>query len=196
VTAAVLLLASALAQIETPVASVQRQSPVSSRVEELAMDNQTNPGDECTLSAMVAEPPSPAKLELIRRYLRLTGTQQRIDSGSFLQPIAVPGGPLSQPMVELQPDVSFRDMFTIPMAALLRAYQPHRHVWQEEYERHVNWEYGEDELRQIVAFLGSGAGQHFLEGERRMNAYVGTNTEELLEQIVSEAQAILRSPDR
>lgn len=144
-------------------------------------------------SAMIEGPPSPAKLELIRRYLRLTGMQRQIDSGSFLQRFAIPGGPLSQAMSSRGANVSFRDMFAIPMEALRSAYEPHRHVWQEEYERHLNWEYTEDELRQIIAFLESNAGQHFLTGEWRMNAYIGTNTEELLEQIVRQAEADLRS---
>lgn len=88
--------------------------------------------------------------------------------------------------------VAFLDVFRIPMDALRRAYEPHRHVWQEAYESHVNWEYSEEELRQIVAFLESPAGRHFLTGEWRMNAYVGTNVEELLEQIIRQAERELR----
>jgi hypothetical protein len=195
VTAAGFLLAWALAQVEIPVASTQQPSPASS-VEVLVMRDQLHPDDGRPPSAMIEEPPTPAKLALIQRYLRLTGTQQRIDSGSFLGRFTLPGGPLAQALMERQPEVSFRDMFAIPIAALRRAYEPHRHVWQEEYERHVNWEYTEDELRQIVAFLESDAGRHFLEGEWRMNAYVDTNTEELLEQIIREAEASLRSPNR
>lgn len=142
---------------------------------------------------MIEEPPSPAKLELIRRYQRLTGMQRQIDRGSFLERFAIPGGPLTEAVSSRGGTVTLRDMFELPMAALRRAYEPHRHVWQEEYERHLNWEYTEDELRQIVAFLESDVGQHFLTGEWRMSAYVGTNTEELLEQIVRQAEAELRS---
>lgn len=155
-----------------------------------------NPQDlehEIAPSAMIETPPSAAKRELIRAYLRLTGLQRRIDSGSFLEPHAFPGGLLTQAMTARGGQVTFRDMFEIPMAALRRAYEPHRHVWQEEYERHLNWEYTEDELRQIVAFLDSAAGRHFLEGQWRMNAYVGTNTEDLEQQIVRDAEAELRS---
>jgi hypothetical protein len=148
--------------------------------------------DRLAPSAMNEAPPSAAKLELIRRYLRLTGLQRRIDSGSFLEHYALLGGPLTQAMGD-RGAISFSDIFEIPMAALRRAYEPHRHVWQEEYERHLNWEYTEDELRQIVAFLEGNAGRHFLEGEWRMNAYVGTNTEDLEAQIVREAGASLRA---
>lgn len=136
--------------------------------------------------------PSPAKLALIRRYLQLNGTQRQIDTGSFLDRYAFPHGVLAQAMAARGGRATLRDMFTVPMDALRRAYAPHRQVWQQEYERHLNWEYSEDQLRQIVAFLESDAGRHFLVGEWRMNAYVGTGTEELLEQIVREAEASLR----
>jgi hypothetical protein len=119
--------------------------------------------------------------------------QRRIDTGSFLERFAMPGGPLTEAVEAGRERISFRELFEIPMAALRRAYEPHRHVWQEEYERHLNWEYTEDELRQIVSFLESDAGRHYLEGEWRMNAYIGTNTEDLLEQIIREAEADVRS---
>lgn len=157
-----------------------------------------SPDSDAASSAMVDEPPSASKLDLIRRYLRVTGLQRRIDTGSFLERFAMPGGRLTKAVAAGRDTISFRDAFRIPMAALLRAYEPHRHVWHEEYERHLNWEYTEDELLQIVSFLESDAGRHYLEGEWRMNAYIGTNTEDLLEQIVREAEADVRSssPDR
>jgi hypothetical protein len=138
-------------------------------------------------------PPSPSKLALIRRYLELNGTQRRIDTGSFLEGYALPDGRLSQALGARGGQATLRELFTTPMDALRRAYEPHRQVWQQEYERHVNWEYSEVELREIVTFLESRAGRHFLTGEWRMNAYVGTNTEELLEQIVRTAETELRS---
>jgi len=160
----------------------------------MAQDGRNADG-ELVPSAMIEEPPSATKLELIRRYLQATGMQRRIDTGSFLERFAMPGGPLTEAATTGRSEISFRDLFEIPMAALRRAYEPHRHVWQEEYERHLNWEYTEDELRQIVAFLESDTGQHYLEGEWRMNAYIGTNTEDLLDQIVQQAEAELRSSD-
>lgn len=190
-TFAALLLAPALA-LQTSAAPTDS----SHASETLVTSDQPPPEIALAPSAMVEEPPSPAKLELIRRYLRLTGTQRRIDSGSFLERYAFPGGRLSEAMAERGGEITFHDLFDIPMAALRRAYEPHRQVWQEEYERHVNWEYTEDELREIVAFLETNAGRHFLDGEWRMNAYVGTNTEELLEQIIREAEASVRSAER
>jgi hypothetical protein len=75
------------------------------------------------------------------------------------------------------------------MAALTTAYAKHRAEYQEAYESHVNWEFTESELAQIVTFLESPVGKHFLDGRRRMEAYVGTDTEDLEEQIVKEAMA-------
>ncbi len=74
----------------------------------------------------------------------------------------------------------------------MAAYDKHRHTWQDEYETHVNWEFEEEELSLIVAFLESAVGQHFLEGRWRMGAYVGSNTEDLVEQVLADAEAVLR----
>ncbi len=79
------------------------------------------------------------------------------------------------------------------LQALLVAYEPRRQAWQEEYEGHLNWEFNEAELYEIVAFLETPTGQHFLEGRRRMDAYVGTNIEHLVEEIVVAAAAALGS---
>jgi len=141
---------------------------------------------------MVAEPASPSKLALIRRFLIANGTQAEIDAGSFLQRFAMPGSPLSMVAASIPGEITFAQAFDLPMKALLAAYEQHRHVWQEEYETHVNWEFDEQELSVIVAFLEGTAGQHFLEGRWRMGAYVGTNTEDLVEQIVADAEAVLR----
>jgi len=140
-------------------------------------------------SGMVAEPPSTSKLELIREFLRLNGTQAEIDSGSFLHRHALPGGAL----VPLVPGPAPNPVPAMQAAieALEAAYHPHRRVWQEEYEEHVNWEFTERELQALVNFLESDVGRHFLEGRWRMNAYVGTNTEPLVEQIVAAAQESL-----
>jgi hypothetical protein len=144
-------------------------------------------------SAMIEEPPSATKLLLIRRFLVLNGTQAEIDSGSFLERFAFPGSPLSLAAANASGEITFRQAFELPMAALLKAYDKHRATRQEEYESHVNWEFTEDELSLIVSFLESAAGAHFLDGRWRMGAYVGTNTESLIEQIIAEAQAPLSS---
>jgi len=75
------------------------------------------------------------------------------------------------------------------MTALKAAYAKHRDTFQQAYERHVNWEFTETELGEIVAFLESATGQHYLDGRWRMDAYVGTDTEDLIDQIVKEAMA-------
>ena len=175
------------------IALIQPPAVTSLAAESTVGEGQQDAEGSLRNSASIEEPPSPGKLELIRRYLRATGMQRQIETGSFLQRFALPGGPLTEAMASRGDEISLRDMFAIPMDALRRAYEPHRQVWQNEYERHLNWKSTEEELRQIVAFLESDAGQHYLAGDWRMNAYVGTNTEELLEQIVRDAEAILRS---
>jgi hypothetical protein len=86
---------------------------------------------------------------------------------------------------------SLGESFARRRTALINAYARHRVEYQREYESHVNWEFTEDELREIVGFLERPVGRHFLDGRWRMDAYVGTNTEELEEQIVREAMAAL-----
>jgi hypothetical protein len=142
-------------------------------------------------SAQIDEPPRPAKLELIRRFLKATGVQQQIDTGSFLERYAFLGGPLLASGAEID-GATFKGAVESAFAALRNAYEPHRHVWQEEYESHVNWEFTEHELELIVAFLEASEGQHFLEGRWRMDAYIGTNTEDLVEEIVAQAQSSVR----
>jgi hypothetical protein len=142
---------------------------------------------------MIEEPASPEKLALIRRFLVANGTQSEIDNGSFLQRFALPGSALSSVAAEALGEITYGQAFELPMNALLAAFQIYRATWQEEYESHVNWEFSEDELLLIVGFLESSAGEHFLEGRWRMGAYVGTNTEHLLERILADAEAALRS---
>jgi len=136
-------------------------------------------------SAQNHEPPSDTKKALIHRYLIASGRQADIDRGKFVERVAVIGQPVFAAAAE--GGATIREAFDTAFAALREAYEPHRAVWQEEYESHLNWEYSEEELAQIVAFLESPAGQHHLEGSWRMNAYIGTNTEELVEKIVGEA---------
>lgn len=141
-------------------------------------------------SAQITEPPSPAKLRLIQQFMQLTGLQRRLDTGSFLERYALPGGPMWQPSATGSQDLAtFRQLLETRIAALNRAYARHRATYQREYEHHINWEFTEAELEEIVAFLSRPAGQHYLGGSWRMEAYVGTNVEELEEQIVREAMA-------
>ena len=77
------------------------------------------------------------------------------------------------------------------ISALKKSYAKHRLTYQQAYESHVNWEFTEAELVQIVSFLEQPVGKHFLDGRWRMDAYVGTNTEKLEQQIVTEARASL-----
>lgn len=145
-----------------------------------------------TPSPQIDAPPSPAKLDLIRRFLRATGVQARIDSGNFLERHALPGGTMwpAAPDGQQHPDTLF-GAIERRIAALHDAYARHRSDYQREYERHVDWEFTEDELREIVEFLERPVGRHYLDGSWRMNAYVGTNTEDIEEQIVQEAMAAL-----
>lgn len=139
-------------------------------------------------AAQIDEPPNPSKLELIRRFLKATGIQRQIDTGSFLERCAFPGGPLFASASHVD-GATLKGAVESALATLRNAYGPHRHVWQEEYESHVNWEFTEEELECIVTFLEAPEGQHFLEGRWRMDAYITTNTERLVEEIVSEAEA-------
>ena len=143
-------------------------------------------------SAMNLGPPTPEKLRLIREFLLLSGTQREIDEGAFLQPYAMPGGVVFAALPE---DTTYGQALAMAQDALMSAYEPRRQMWQEEYESHANWEFTEEELEAMVAFFGSTAGQHFLEGAWRMKAYIGTNTEPFIAQIVSEAcAAVSKTP--
>src|SRR5690348_7877469 len=137
-------------------------------------------------SAQIDDPPSPSKLELIRRFLEAAGIQDRINSGGFVEHFAV------QLMPKAAGDgATFKGAADAAFDAVRTAYAKHRDAWQEEYESHVNWEFTEDELQQIVEFLEAPVGQHFLEGRWRMDAYIGTNTEDLMQQIFWEAEEAL-----
>lgn len=136
---------------------------------------------------MHTDPPSASKARLIREFLRLTGIQRKIDEGGFFDHICMPGGPV---FAALPQGTLYGDAFEKARNAVRTAYEPHRQVWQAEYDDHVNWEFEEAELEEIVAFLGSAAGQHYAEGMWRMNAYTSTNTEHLVEQIVRDACAL------
>jgi hypothetical protein len=142
-------------------------------------------------SAQIDEPPSPSKLNLIRRFLSAIGRQQQLDSGSFLERYAIPGGPMWQVSKGQVLAEDLKGGFEKRMTALTNAYAKHRAEYQRAYEDHVNWEFTETELSMIVSFLERPVGKHYLEGRWRMEAYVGTNTEDLEEEIVKEAIANL-----
>ena len=141
---------------------------------------------------MNLEPPSPSKARLIGEFLRLSGIQRQIDEAGFFDRFCGPGGAVFE---VLPPDTLYGQASETARNAVRTAYEPHRCTWQREYNDHMNWEFEESELEEIVSFLGSPAGQHYREGTLRMNAYIATNTEDLVEQVVREA-CILASDKR
>jgi len=143
-------------------------------------------------SAQLEKPASPAKLALIRRFIKAIGLQDKLNTGSFLERYAVPGGPMWTISSGQALSETLSGAFEKKMTALRDAYAQHRAEYQEAYEDHLNWEFTEAELSEIVGFLERSVGQHYLAGRWRMEAYVGTNTEDLEAQIVAEAQANLR----
>jgi hypothetical protein len=145
-------------------------------------------------SAQIDKPASPSKLLLIRRFLRAIGLQQQLDSGGFLERYAIPGGPMWQVTSSQGAQESLKGGFEKRMAALTNAYAKHRTECQRAYEDHVNWEFNEAELAEIVGFLERPVGKHFLDGRWRMEAYVGTETEQMEEQILKDAMASLAKP--
>ncbi len=149
------------------------------------MFEQTHP------AAQIEAPASASKLALIRRFLRGIRLQQRLDSGSFLERYAMPGGVMwriksGDPLTE-----DLLGGFNRRMSALRAAYDKHRAAYQQAYEDHLNWEFTEEELATIVVFLESPTGRHYLDGRWRMEAYTNTNTEDIEQAIVAEAQAKL-----
>lgn len=141
-------------------------------------------------SAQNETPPSAEKQQLIKRFMRASGLQGRLDSGSFLERYAfIPELGWTQGRTT----IIFREAILGPIEALKSVYEKYRPGYQEAYESHINWEFTEEELRQMVAFLESPVGQHYLDGTWRMEAYTGTNMEETEEALVSEAVAIFQN---
>ena len=135
---------------------------------------------------MNEEPPSAEKLALIREFMRVAGIQSRIDSGNSLERFA-----MVDQLGWQDPDeeVSILDaVFNRKrVEALKSVYERYKSIYQEEIESHLNWEFTQAELREMVEFFGSPTGQHYFGGTWRMNAYTNTNLEEIEEQIVLEA---------
>jgi hypothetical protein len=135
-------------------------------------------------------PPSAEKQQLITRFMRASGLQGRLDSGSFLERYAfIP----ELDWTRGRTTITFREATVGPIETLKSVYEKYRSDYQEAYEAHINWEFTEEELRQMVAFLESPVGQHYLDGTWRMEAYTNTNMEETEEALVNEAVALFRS---
>jgi len=150
-----------------------------------AMSSKTAP------SAQIEKAASPSKLKLIRRFMVAIGLQDQLDTGSFLERYAIPGGPMwSAPSDQVLTE-SITDGFEVRFKALESAYAKRKAIYQQAYEDHLNWEFTEAELREIVAFLENPVGQHYLDGRWRMEAYTNTNTEDIETDIVKEAVASL-----
>ncbi len=142
-------------------------------------------------AAQIETTASVTKTALIGRFLRAIGRQDQLDSGSFLERYAMPGGVMWPITKGLQPAEDFVGEFERRMSALKKAYEERRVTYQQACESHVNWEFTEEELSKIVEFLESPVGKHYLDGRWRMEAYTDTNTEDIEQEIVAEAQASL-----
>ncbi len=140
-------------------------------------------------SAQITKPPSPTKLKLIKQFMNLIGLQQQIDSGSFLEHYALPGGPMWAATPTEGNIENFSQVFKKKLDALKAAYVTRRPKYQQAYEEHLNWEFTEAELKVIVKFLSTPVGKHYLDGRWRMEAYTNTNTEDMEAEIVNDAVA-------
>ena len=145
-------------------------------------------------SARIEAPSTEEKLELIRRFMTVVGIQSRLDSGSFLERYAfVPGLGWHEGETENRTESNLLGGLTGPIEALKAVYEKYRPVYQSEYEEHLNWEFTDDELRQMIAFFDSDVGKHYFDGTWRMEAYIGTNMEEIEQALVAEALESYRS---
>lgn len=141
-------------------------------------------------SAQNETPPSAEKQQLIRRFMRASGLQERLDSGSFLERYAfIP----ALDWTRGRTTITFGEATLGPIRTLKSVYEKYRPAYQEAYESHINWEFTEEELRQMVGFFESPVGQHYLDGTWRMDAYTGTNMEGTEEALVNEAVALFQS---
>ncbi|MEN7538157.1 hypothetical protein [Aurantiacibacter flavus] len=137
-------------------------------------------------SAMNEQPANAEKQALIRRFMAATGLQRELDSGSFLERYAL------NSQLDWNSGTAATTLFeaiTGPIEALKAEYEHVRPTYQEEFERHINWEYTEEELRQLVAFFESAVGQHYIDGDWRMRAYSATNLEDIEGELVRKAVA-------
>lgn len=123
-----------------------------------------------------------------------SGLQDRIDTGIFLEKYAtvseIEWGSNTENASENEP---FLQQLEGTTNALKSVYEKYRPQYQEAYEDHINWEFTEEELREIVNFLESPLGTHYLEGSWRMEAYTGTTMEETEALIVRQAVDLYKS---
>lgn len=103
----------------------------------------------------------------------------------------MPGGPMWHASSGEILTENISSGFELRFKALKAAYEKRRAIYQQTYEDHLNWEFTETELKEIVTFLEKPVGQHYLEGRWRMEAYTNTNTEDMETEIVKEAAASL-----
>lgn len=103
----------------------------------------------------------------------------------------MPGGPMWEARSGEVLTESVTGGFDVRFKALKAAYAKRQPLYQKAYEDHLNWEFSEAELREIVTFLEKPVGQHYLDGRWRMEAYTSTNTEDMEAEIVKEAVASL-----
>jgi hypothetical protein len=136
-------------------------------------------------------PPSDAKMTLIRRYLAATGVQDRIEKGSFLDRYTAPGGAVFE--AGMKKAGTIVECLTCGIDAVRRAYSPHQYIWQNQYEQHIHFKFSVEQLEVIVDFLESPTRLHFRDWEWRMDAYISSNTEDIVEQIVDEAIATIEA---
>lgn len=145
-------------------------------------------------SAQESSPSSAEKLVLIRRFMKASGLQSRIDTGSYLERYAfIPELGWAQGTENAPRNSTLIEQWTGPIDALKAAYEKYRPQYQEAYESHINWEFTEEELRRIVSFLESPLGKHYLDGTWRMEAYTGTNMAETEELLARQAVELYRT---
>lgn len=126
--------------------------------------------------------------------MTVVGIQSRLDSGNFLERyVSVLELGWHEDGAENPNEFNLLDSLTGAIEALRTAYEKYRPVYQSEYEQHLNWEFTEDELRQMIAFFDSPVGKHYLDATWRMEAYIGTNMEETEQALVAEAVHSYRS---
>ncbi len=143
-------------------------------------------------------PINPEKLKLIHAFMRASRLQAKVDSGEVV-PKQARAAIWKAMTVRFEDgalgDVLFPDFVAAPGRALSQAYAPQRDEWQAQYENHLNQEYANAELEALTAFFDSPLGKHYLDGEWRMRTYIRSNMEPAVEDLQTEAEAILADPE-
>ena len=81
-------------------------------------------------AAQIEHPASASKLALIKRFLRAIGRQDQLDSGSFLERYALPGGVMWSIKPGSQRTENLLGDFELRISALKRVYEKHRATYQ------------------------------------------------------------------